>query len=57
MLCYSVQTRDLHLKKVPTSEIVEKKIPGAETPVNRVLISLKLAAPLFAHLDFITQNG
>lgn len=57
MLRYSVQTRDSHLKKVPMNEIVEKKMPGVETPVNRVLISVKLPAPMFAHLEFITQNG
>lgn len=39
------------------NEIVEKKISGVETPVSRVLISLKLPTPMFVHLDFITQNG
>lgn len=39
------------------NEIVEKKIPAVETPVKRVLFSLKLPAPMFSHLDFIAQNG
>lgn len=39
------------------NEIVENKILAVETPVNRVLFSLKLPTPMFACLDFIAQNG
>lgn len=39
------------------NEIVEKKILVVETPINRVLFSLKLPTPMFAYLDFIAENG